>query len=82
MSEDEHKTVIIRRKIEPAKAAAPEPEPAKVQGPDPVGVEAAAPKADATPAAHAKKDDCIVFLGSHGFRGMIEEVIEKLKIKN
>ena len=56
MSEDEHKTVIIRRKIEPAKAAAPEPEPAKVQGPDPVGVEAAAPKADAAPAVHAKKD--------------------------
>ncbi len=26
----------------------------------------------------AKKDDCIVFLGSHGFRGMIEETVKKL----
>jgi UDP-N-acetylmuramate: L-alanyl-gamma-D-glutamyl-meso-diaminopimelate ligase len=26
----------------------------------------------------AKKGDCIVFLGSHGFRGMIEETIERL----
>jgi UDP-N-acetylmuramate-alanine ligase len=26
----------------------------------------------------AKKDDCVVFLGSHGFRGMIEETIKKL----
>lgn len=25
--------------------------------------------------ARAKKDDCIVFLGSHGFRGMIEELL-------
>ncbi len=29
--------------------------------------------------ATAKKGDVIVFLGSHGFRGMIEEVISKLK---
>ena len=29
--------------------------------------------------AHAKKGDAIVFLGSHGFRGMIEETVEKLK---
>lgn len=29
--------------------------------------------------SHAKKDDCIVFLGSHGFRGMIEETIGKLQ---
>jgi UDP-N-acetylmuramate-alanine ligase len=28
----------------------------------------------------AKKDDCIVFLGSHGFRGMIEETINKLSM--
>ncbi|HTK33347.1 MAG TPA: Mur ligase family protein [Candidatus Paceibacterota bacterium] len=28
--------------------------------------------------ATAKKDDCIVFLGSHGFRGMIEETVKKL----
>lgn len=27
---------------------------------------------------HAKKDDVIIFLGSHGFRGMIEAVVEKL----
>ncbi len=27
---------------------------------------------------NAKKDDCIVFLGSHGFRGMIEETVKKL----
>ena len=26
----------------------------------------------------AKKDDVIVFLGSHGFRGMIEETINRL----
>ncbi len=29
--------------------------------------------------ASAKKDNCIVFLGSHGFRGMIEETVNKLK---
>ncbi len=29
-----------------------------------------------------KKDDCIVFLGSHGFRGMIEETIKKISSKN
>ena len=29
----------------------------------------------------AKKGDCVAFLGSHGFRGMIEEVINKLKEK-
>ena len=29
----------------------------------------------------AKKGDCIVFLGSHGFRGMIEEVVKSLKSK-
>ena len=28
---------------------------------------------------NAKKDDCIVFLGSHGFRGMIDQLISKLK---
>ena len=28
--------------------------------------------------SHAKKGDCIVFLGSHGFRGMIEETVKKL----
>jgi len=28
--------------------------------------------------SHAKKDDCIVFLGSHGFRGMIEETVKRL----
>ncbi len=28
---------------------------------------------------HAKKGDVIVFLGSHGFRGMIEEAVAKLK---
>lgn len=28
--------------------------------------------------AQTKKDDVIVFLGSHGFRGMIEEVVKKL----
>jgi len=27
----------------------------------------------------AKKGDCIVFLGSHGFRGMIEETVKMLK---
>ena len=27
---------------------------------------------------NAKKDDCIVFLGSHGFRGMIEETVKRL----
>jgi UDP-N-acetylmuramate: L-alanyl-gamma-D-glutamyl-meso-diaminopimelate ligase len=32
--------------------------------------------------SQVKKDDVIVFLGSHGFRGMIEEVIERLKIEN
>lgn len=26
-----------------------------------------------------KKDDCIVFLGSHGFRGMIEELVRRVK---
>ncbi len=26
-----------------------------------------------------KKDDCIVFLGSHGFRGMIEELVKKFE---
>ena len=30
-------------------------------------------------ASNTKKDDCIVFLGSHGFRGMIEATVEKLK---
>jgi UDP-N-acetylmuramate: L-alanyl-gamma-D-glutamyl-meso-diaminopimelate ligase len=30
--------------------------------------------------SHAQKNDVIVFLGSHGFRGMIEEVVEKLKV--
>ncbi len=29
--------------------------------------------------AETKKDDCIVFLGSHGFRGMIEETVNKLR---
>jgi UDP-N-acetylmuramate-alanine ligase len=29
--------------------------------------------------AHAQKDDVIVFLGSHGFRGMIEETASRLK---
>jgi UDP-N-acetylmuramate: L-alanyl-gamma-D-glutamyl-meso-diaminopimelate ligase len=29
--------------------------------------------------SQAKKDDVIVFLGSHGFRGMIEEMIKNLK---
>ncbi len=28
--------------------------------------------------SQAKKDDCIVFLGSHGFRGMIEETVTSL----
>jgi UDP-N-acetylmuramate: L-alanyl-gamma-D-glutamyl-meso-diaminopimelate ligase len=28
---------------------------------------------------NTKKDDCIVFLGSHGFRNMIEEIIAKIK---
>jgi len=27
----------------------------------------------------AKKGDCVVFLGSHGFRGMIEEAVKSLK---
>ncbi|MDD5165065.1 MAG: Mur ligase family protein [Candidatus Pacebacteria bacterium] len=31
-------------------------------------------------ATEAKKDDCIVFLGSHGFRGMIEETVNKLSM--
>jgi UDP-N-acetylmuramate: L-alanyl-gamma-D-glutamyl-meso-diaminopimelate ligase len=31
---------------------------------------------------NAKKDDCIVFLGSHGFRGMIEKTVNKLSIKH
>src|SRR3989338_2469061 len=30
--------------------------------------------------ANAKKGDCVVFLGSHGFRGMIEDVIKKLSL--
>ncbi|MDR3558303.1 MAG: Mur ligase family protein, partial [Candidatus Pacebacteria bacterium] len=30
-----------------------------------------------TAVSQAKKDDIIVFLGSHGFRGMIEETVEK-----
>ncbi len=29
--------------------------------------------------SHAKKGDVIVFMGSHGFRGMIEAVVEELK---
>ncbi len=29
-----------------------------------------------------KKDDCIVFLGSHGFRGMIEETIKEINKRN
>lgn len=29
--------------------------------------------------SQTKKDDCIVFLGSHGFRGMIEETITSLR---
>jgi UDP-N-acetylmuramate: L-alanyl-gamma-D-glutamyl-meso-diaminopimelate ligase len=29
--------------------------------------------------SETKKDDVIAFLGSHGFRGMIEEVVKKLK---
>jgi UDP-N-acetylmuramate: L-alanyl-gamma-D-glutamyl-meso-diaminopimelate ligase len=32
-------------------------------------------------ALNAKKGDVIVFLGSHGFRNMIEEVVRRLKIK-
>ncbi len=28
---------------------------------------------------NTKKDDCVVFLGSHGFRGMIEELITSLR---
>ncbi len=28
--------------------------------------------------SQAKKGDCVVFLGSHGFRGMIEEAVKKL----
>jgi UDP-N-acetylmuramate-alanine ligase len=31
--------------------------------------------------ATAKKGDVIAFLGSHGFRGMIEEVVERINIK-
>lgn len=33
-------------------------------------------------ATHAKKDDCIVFLGSHGFRGMIEGLIRRVTQSN
>jgi UDP-N-acetylmuramate-alanine ligase len=30
----------------------------------------------------AKKEDVIVFLGSHGFRGMIEEVVTSLRLRS
>ena len=31
--------------------------------------------------SNAQKDDCIVFLGSHGFRGMIEEVVKMIDVQ-